>query len=68
MGEIVNLRRARKRQARAQEKVEAAARRAEFGVAPALRQAEKARLELAAKQLDGRRLDPRGSARSADED
>jgi hypothetical protein len=68
MGDIVNLRRARKRQVRAQENVEAAARRARFGVAPALRRMEQVRLELAAKQLDGRRLDPRGSARSGDED
>jgi len=68
MGDIVNLRRARKRRARAQADSEAAARRVTFGLAPASRLAELARLELATRQLDGHRLGPSVSAHAGDDD
>jgi hypothetical protein len=67
MSDIVNLRRARKRKARANAESEAATRRARFGAPHAARQADHARLELAAKKLEAHRLEPPGSARPGDE-
>ena len=68
MAEIVNLRRARRLRARDQAQSEAAARRARFGTPPAVRQAEQARLESAAIQLEAHRIDPPRSADAGDEE
>ncbi len=68
MSDVVNLRRVRKRKARELADSEAAALRAKFGTAPAARQAETARLDLAARKLDAHRLDPIGSGRPNDEE
>ena len=58
MGEIVNLRRARKQKARAGSEAEAAANRAKFGASRAGREAATSRRELEAARLDGHRLTP----------
>ena len=68
MGDIVNLRRARKRHERTQADSQAAARRVKFGLSPASRQAEQARIALAAKQLAGHRLHPPAPALTGDDD
>ena len=53
MGEIVNLRRARKDKARAAKDADAAANRAKFGTPKAERDARAAEAALAARRLDG---------------
>jgi hypothetical protein len=53
MGEIVNLRRARKDKARSAKDADAAANRAKFGTPKAERDRRAAETELAAKSLDG---------------
>jgi hypothetical protein len=58
MGEIVNLRRARKKKTRAGAESEAAANRAKFGADRAGREAAVMRRELEATRLDGHRLTP----------
>lgn len=59
MGEIVNLRRARKRDARLREEAAAAANRTAFGAPKAAKGQARAERELAARRLDGhRRVDP----------
>jgi hypothetical protein len=52
MGEIINLRQARKVRARADKAANAAANRAKFGRTKAEKTAEKAKHELAERQLD----------------
>jgi hypothetical protein len=52
MGEIVNLRRARKGKARADRETVAAANRAKFGAPKAERERRDAETALAAKRLD----------------
>jgi hypothetical protein len=54
-GEIVNLRRARKRQAAALAEAQAAANRIEFGVARGVKRALKAERDLADRHLDAHR-------------
>ena len=56
MGEIVNLRRARKRGERLREEAAAAANRAAFGVPKAAQRAERARRKLVERRLDDHRL------------
>ncbi len=56
MGEIINLRRARKSQARAEAERQAAENRILHGEAKALRKARTAQAELEARRLDGQRL------------
>ncbi len=58
MGDIVNLRRAKKAKARAETEEKAAANRAKFGTPKAERNLTKARTERSARDLDGVRLDP----------
>ena len=58
MGEIANLRRARKQKARAGSEAEAAANRVKFGASRAGREAATSQRELEAKRLDGHRLTP----------
>jgi hypothetical protein len=53
MGEIVNLRRARKDKARSAKDAEAAANRAKFGTPKAERARRAAEAELSTRQLDG---------------
>lgn len=57
MAEIVNLRLARKRKARAESDAVAAANRAKFGLTKAEREKRRLEEQLAAKQLDGHKLD-----------
>ena len=57
MGEIINLRRARKNKARAVSDAEAAAKRAEFGRSSAEREATRKLRNLDATRLDGHRRD-----------
>jgi hypothetical protein len=52
-GEIVNLRRARKRRAAALAEVEAATHRVEFGTSKGTKRALKAQRDLADRRLDG---------------
>ncbi|MER0237727.1 DUF4169 family protein [Fulvimarina sp. MAC8] len=56
MGDIVNLRRARKAKARDDREAEAADNRVKFGTPPALRSLEEARKTKAEKALDGHKL------------
>jgi len=56
MGEIVNLRRERKRKARGAEDAKASENRAKFGASKAERGLESARARLAERVLDGARL------------
>ncbi len=56
MGEIVNLRRARKRKARVREEDAAAANRAAFGAPKTAKRAARAERQLAERRLDGHRL------------
>ena len=60
MGEIVNLRRARKRQANEAAEREAAANRVVHGQPKDERRRLKAEREVEEKRLDGRRLQPSG--------
>lgn len=53
MGDVVNLRRARKQKARAAEEVKADANRLRFGATAADRRVERAQAELEARRLDG---------------
>jgi len=57
MGEIVNLNRARKAQARAADKSRAAANRAAFGRTKAEREAQALKDALEARRLDGAKRD-----------
>ncbi|MGO4871847.1 MAG: DUF4169 family protein [Roseiarcus sp.] len=56
MGEIVNLRRARKRRERQSEEAAAAANRAAFGAPKAAKREAQAKRELAERRLEGHRL------------
>jgi hypothetical protein len=56
MGEIVNLRRARKRKERQRDEAEAAANRVLFGAPKAAKQEAKAERERAERHLEGHRL------------
>jgi hypothetical protein len=56
--DIVNLRTARKRAARANDEKEAAERRVAHGTPKALRQETEARRDKTKRDLDGHRLDP----------
>ena len=58
MGDLVNLRRARKAKARADAQDAAAANRAVFGTPKRVRELTKARSEKARRDLEGRRLEP----------
>lgn len=58
MGEIVNLRQARKRRARQAREAEAEANRAKFGVSTSVREAQARDGAAQAKKLDGHRLIP----------
>ena len=58
MGEIVNLRRAKKAKARAAAEETAAANRARHGTRKAARDLTKARLDKEARALEAGRLDP----------
>jgi hypothetical protein len=62
MGEIVNLRRARKRRAGAQAEVEAAANRIAFGVSKSARSKAKVERALADGRLEAHRRLERGDA------
>jgi hypothetical protein len=62
MGEIVNLRRARKRHASAQDQIEAAANRVASGVSKKARIRAEAERVLAQRRLDGHRKPERGEA------
>lgn len=53
MGDVVNLKRARKNTARAADEMKAEANRLRFGRSGAERRIEKARAELEAHRLDG---------------
>ena len=57
MGDVVNLRLARKRRARADAERVAGERRAQFGQPKAETEAEAKRRELAARMLEGHRRD-----------
>ena len=59
MGETVNLRQWKKRQARAGAQAAAAQNRAAYGVAKPLRQKIEAESAKSAALLDGKRLDPK---------
>ena len=58
MGELVNLRRARKAKARADAQDAASANRAVFGTPKRVRQLTKARSEKEQRDLEGSRLEP----------
>jgi hypothetical protein len=58
MAEIVNLRQARKRKARAEKEAEAAANRATFGRPKAERSLGDARREIDRRRLEGHRREP----------
>jgi hypothetical protein len=58
MGNLVNLRRAKKAKARAEAEHAAAANRASFGTPKAARDLTKARSEKARRDLEGGRLEP----------
>jgi hypothetical protein len=62
MGEIVNLRRARKQKERQRAEKDAAANRATFGIAKAARRKARAERELQAQQLDGHKLADSGES------
>jgi hypothetical protein len=62
MGEIVNLRRARKRQASAQDQIKAAASRVDSGVSKKVRARAEAERVLAQRRLDAHRKQERGDA------
>jgi hypothetical protein len=58
MGEVVNLRQARKRRDRAQRETEAEANRVKHGMSKAEKTLTCARREQDARKLDGHRLEP----------
>ena len=58
MSEIVNLRQARKRKARAAAEAEAAVRRVQFGRPKAETELETARQQAERRKLEGHRLTP----------
>ncbi len=58
MGDVVNLRRERKRNARAVEAAKASENRLKFGAPKAERDLRDARIRLAERALDGARLTP----------
>ena len=58
MGDLVNLRRARKRKDRRREEADAAANRLLFGMTKAERRALEAERTKAERALDGRRIAP----------
>ena len=58
MGEIVNLRRARKARERAAKEAEAAANRLSSGVSKTVRRLEEARSDKQERDLEARHLDP----------
>jgi hypothetical protein len=60
MGEVVNLRNVRKRQARAKAEDEAAANRIAYGVSKNLKAETKAERALASRRLDAHRRPERG--------
>jgi Domain of unknown function (DUF4169) len=62
MGEVVNLRSARKRQARAKAEIEAAANRIAHGVSKKLKAEAEAERTLASKRLEAHRRPGRGDA------
>jgi hypothetical protein len=62
MAEIVNMRMARKRQARAKAEIEAAANRIAFGVSKSQRSWADAEREQADRRLDAHRRSERGDA------
>jgi hypothetical protein len=62
MGEIVNLRKARKRRALAQAEVEAAANRVAFGVSKSAKSKAKAERALTDGRLEAHRRRERGDA------
>jgi hypothetical protein len=59
MGDVVNLRRERKRKARGVGAAKAAENRLKFGASKGERELQDARRELAERALDGARLVPR---------
>ena len=62
MGEVVNLRRARKRQATAKAEIEAATNRVAYGVSKNLRNRAEAERVLADSRLEAHRMLERGDA------
>jgi len=62
MTEVVNMRTARKRQARAKAEIEAAANRIAFGVSKRLRSRADAEREQADRRLEAHRRSERGDA------
>jgi hypothetical protein len=58
MGEIINLRRAKKQKARAEKEREAASNRAHFGTGKSERKVTLARSEKERSTLEGKKLDP----------
>jgi hypothetical protein len=62
MGEVINLRSARKRRGRVEAAGAAAEHRARFGRSKAERQLEAARKEKRERELDGARISPGGEA------
>ena len=58
MGDVINLRQARKARARTEKEAAAAANRARFGRTKAEKQAEDAKRELTQKQLDSHKREP----------
>ena len=62
MGEVVNLRSARKRQVRAKAEIEAAANRIAYGVSKNLKAEAKAERALTSKRLEAHRRPERGDA------
>lgn len=63
MGEIVNLRRARKRRTRAEDAKQAEANRAKHGRPAALRRRDEAVRDLETQRLAGHRLEDKGDDR-----
>lgn len=57
MGDILNLKQARKRKARAAAETEAAAKRLQHGQSKARKKLSKAEQEAAARKLDGHKRD-----------
>jgi len=62
MGEIVNLRRARKRNGRLRDEAAVAANRAAFGAPKTAERKARAERELAERRLDGHRLADSGES------
>ena len=67
MGDVINLRRARKRARKAEAELEVAGNRARFGRTRAQAASETADADRAARVLDGARLDQPGTANRAKE-